>query len=213
VFSVLSSAARGQEHDEQLWLSAAVSGAVADEISFKLETNQRLSAERGGLYESQYIVAVSVEIAEDVNLTGGVNRTVNVADGSVSSTEWRPRQEIAFPITSLGSGQLRGRFRLDQRFVSNSDNVGHRIRPKLTYTLPLTDSVSIELAHESYFNFNTTDFGQQSGHERMRNSLTLSLPLGKNIKAGLGYLNQYRFNRDATDVMEHALTASLALNF
>ncbi|MFD1789949.1 DUF2490 domain-containing protein, partial [Sphingomonas floccifaciens] len=166
-----------------------------------------------GLYESQYSGVISVKIAKGVMLTGGVNRVVAVSNDRVSNTEWRPRQQISFPIIALGRGKLAGRVRFEQRFRSDGSDVGHRVRPEVSYAIPLTDKLKFRLAHESYFNFNTTNFGQRAGHERMRNSAALSFPMAKGVSAEVGYMNQYRFNRDGRDLMEHALTTGLSAKF
>lgn len=208
-----STPAFAQKQDEQLWIELNASTDLFKGVKLELETNQRISNDLGGLYESQYLAAIGVEIANGVTLTGGVNRVVAIDDGKVSSTEWRPRQEIGFPIASLGPGKLAGRVRFEQRFRSDGNNVGHRVRPEISYAMPLSGALKLRFAHESYFNLNTTDFGQDAGHERMRNSATLSFPTTKMVNAEAGYMNQYHFNREARDLMEHALTTGLSINF
>jgi hypothetical protein len=202
-----------QDHDAQLWLQLGASREFSDGLTLEFETKQRLSADDGGLYESQYLGAISVEVAEGVTLTGGVNRVIGISGGRASNTEWRPRQQISFPITNLGQGELAGRVRFEQRFRSDGDNVGYRLRPEISYALPLRYRLELQFAHESYLNLNTTDFGQDAGHERMRNSVALSLPIGKSVDAEVGYMNQYRFNGSERDLMEHALTTSLLVGF
>ncbi len=205
--------ALAQDQDAQLWAKAGVSGEISDGVALKFEMNQRLSDRREGLYESQYLAAISLDVADGVTLTGGMNRVVDIADGRVRGTEWRPRQQISFPITKIGTGELGGRVRFEQRFTSGSDDVGHRVRPEISYALPLGDRLDLVIAHESYFNFNTTDFGQDAGHERMRNSAALAVPISKIVDVEIGYLNQYRFNGDDRDLMEHALTTALSVSF
>ena len=209
----LTGPAAAQDQDEQLWLELGADVPLAENISLNLETNQRFSSAEGGLYESQYLAAIGVKIADGVKLTGGINRVVALEDGNVDATEWRPRQQIGFPIATIGRGALKGQLRLEQRFRSDSDDVGNRVRPKVVFEIPLRDVLTLEIAHESYFNLNTTDFGQQSGHERMRNSATLGFSISDRISASLGYMNQYRFNPDTRDLMEHALTSGLLISF
>lgn len=123
--SFLATPAFAQKQDEQLWMEFNVSTVLSQGVKLELETNQRISNDLGGLYESQYLAAVGVEIGKGVTLTGGVNRVVAVNSGKVSSTEWRPRQEIGFPIAVLGAGKLVGRVRFEQRFRSDgNDEIG-----------------------------------------------------------------------------------------
>lgn len=206
-------AAHAQVEDEQLWIKLSAKTDLSEQVDLALETNQRLGNAEGGIYESQYIAKIGVDIGGGFKLTGGLNRVVAVEDGRVDNTEWRPRQELGFPDLALGNGALSGRIRVEQRFRNDGDDVGHRVRPEISYTLPLSETVDLELGHESYFNLNTTDFGQRAGHERMRNFIEIGFPLIDKVDAAIGYLNQYRFNRSAPDRMEHALTLGLSASF
>lgn len=211
--AVTPAAAHAQSEDAQLWAKLSAQTSLSESISLELETNQRLGDAEGGIYESQYVAKIGVDIGGGFTLTGGLNRVIAVADGSVDNTEWRPRQELGFPDLAIGTGAVSGRIRLEQRFRSDGDDVGHRVRPEISYTLPLSDTVDLELGHESYFNLNNADFGQRTGHERMRNFVEIGFPVTGKIDAAVGYLNQYRFNRTAPDRMEHALTVGLTATF
>jgi len=212
VLALLAAPAQAQDEDEQLWLKAGASAQLRAGVELKLETNQRFGNDRGGIYESQYLFAAAFEIAEGVTVTAGVNRVVGFTEGKVDYTEWRPRQQIDFSVAKIGSGDLAGRVRIEQRLRSDDGEPGHTVRPAVSYTIPLRGEWEFELAHESYFNLNGTD-NQDTGHERMRNSAALSFPIGDRLKGEVGYLNQYRFNRDEADLMEHALTTSLQIEF
>lgn len=201
-----------QQQDAQLWLRAGASAPLTDAVGLRLEINQRFSDDRGGLYESQYLAALAVDVAGDVTLTGGINRVVALSDGRIAATEWRPRQQVSFPIAEIGRGELAGRVRLEQRFRSDDADVGHRVRPELSFTLPISGSMELTFAHESFFNLNSTTF-QSSGHERMRSSGALALPVARTLVVRAGYLNQYRFNGEARDLMEHALTLGVVASF
>jgi hypothetical protein len=209
---VAAGPAFAQEQDAQLWIRVGASAPLTKAVSLRLETNQRFSDDRGGLYESQYLAAIALAAADDVTLTGGVNRIVARSDGRIAATEWRPRQQVSFPIAGIGRGELAGRVRLEQRFRSDDSEVGHRVRPELSYGLPIGGSLELALAHESFLNFNSTSF-QRSGYERMRNSAALALPVSPTLVVRAGYLIQYRFNGEARDLMEHALTLGLAASF
>lgn len=205
--------AGAQDEDEQLWLKLSAKTPLSKDAELGLEMNQRVSNDEGGIYESQYLARIRLNLGDGFKLTGGVNRVVAVDGGRVDNTEWRPRQELGFPALPLGLGKFDSRIRFEQRFRSDGDDVGHRVRPEIIYTLPLTRKLDLELGHESYFNLNTTDFGQRSGHERMRNFVALNFPFLKRVIASVGYLNQYRFNRGRRDRMEHALTLGLSAGF
>jgi hypothetical protein len=115
--SLATAPALAQNQDEQSWIKLDASTKLFEGVELVIETNQRLSDDLGGLYESQYSAVVGIEIAEGVTLTGGVNRVVALSNGRISNTEWRPRQQISFPIMMLGGGKLAGRVRFEQRFL------------------------------------------------------------------------------------------------
>lgn len=202
-----------QDQDAQLWLSAGVSVALDDRWALDGETAQRFSDDDGGLYESQYVVTLGHEVADGVTLTGGYNRVVARDRTGITSLESRPRQQVTFPLVSIGAGRLSGRVRLEQRFRNDGDDTGHRVRPQIRYTLPLSEGgTRLNLSNESYFNFNTTDFGQIGGYERMRHAISLSIPVNNALGVEIGYLNQLRLNRGAPDEMAHAATIALSMS-
>lgn len=206
----LASPATAQDHDEQLWFELGSEFSLGEGVALSLETNQRLSDADRGLTESQYLAQIDIVLAEGVTLSGGVNRVIAVDAGQIDNTEWRPRQQIDFDVVDLGAATLEGRLRIEQRFRDDGDEVGHRIRPRLVYSLPISRKLKLAIGHESYFNLNTTDFGQQAGHERMRNYVSVSFPIADHVGMSVGYLNQYRFNGGEQDVMQHAITLSLS---
>lgn len=211
LLTCLATPAVAQEQDQQLWIKLAAGTDLNETTDLGFEMNQRVSNDEGDIIESQYLAKIGVDIGDGFTLTGGINRVVGVSDRRIDNTEWRPRQEIGFPSAKIGGGDFGGRIRLEQRFRSDGDDVGHRVRPEITYTLPLSETFELEVGHESYFNLNTTDFGHRSGYERMRNFATLGFPVTQNVSASVGYLNQYRFNRRARDRMEHALITGLSV--
>lgn len=212
VVSIAAAPASAQNHDAQLWISAKASAKLREGVKLQLETNQRFSDDQRGHYGSQYLAALAFDIAPGVKLIGGVNRVVGLAGGRVRNTEWRPRQQISFPITKIGGGELAGRVRFEQRFRRDDDKTGHRVRPGVSYALPLSGGLEVEFAHENYFNLNSTGF-QNAGHERMRSSATLIYPVATSVNAEVGYMNQYRFNGGDRDQMDHVLTTALSISF
>lgn len=205
--------AAAQDQDNQLWLNGRASAAIADGVDLQFETNHRFGDADGGLYESEYLLALGREFESGLEILGGVNRVIGLEDGRVANTEWRPRQQIGFPLWRLGGGEFAGRIRFEQRFRRGSDDIGVRVLPEIAYSLPLARSVDLRIAHESYFPLNDTDFGQTAGHERMRNSAAMAFGLPEKFRIEVGYMNQYRFNGDEPDVMEHALTLSGSVDF
>lgn len=208
--------ALAQEQDGQVWLTTSASVGIGEPLALDFESILRFGDAAGGLYEGEYVAAIEYDLTDRITLTGGYARVVGYSRDGVTRTEDRPRQQIAYGFGRVGPGRLSARLRFEQRFRSDGDDTGHRVRPQVKYALPLDASGDVELgiSHESYFNFNDTDWGQATGHERMRNLIAVSFPLVGPVEAELGYLNQYGFAQGAgRDSMDHVASFSIGASF
>ncbi|UIJ46724.1 DUF2490 domain-containing protein [Sphingomonas cannabina] len=203
-------AAHAQQADEQLWLQANATTQTGD-TTLTFETIGRFSDDADGFSHSEIGGLASVPVAKGVDLAFGYRHVEDWDHGHALPNEERLRQMVT---VALGSGfAVRARF--EQRFNSSGNEVGFRVRPQLRFTRPLTrGGLALFATHESYFNANTTRWGQRRGYERIRNAFGLSFPLLKALRADLGYLNQLRFGRrGARDRMDHAMTFAFNYSF
>jgi hypothetical protein len=69
------------------------------------------------------------------------------------------------------------------------------------------------LSHESFIDFNTTNFQRVQGEERMRNLIAITTPVAKNVNAEIGYLHQHGFRPDADDSNDNVASLSLSFAF
>lgn len=206
--------ALAQAHDAQLWIAGSGEVAVGDGAALSIESYARFGDAADGLYETSVGGFLGAAVGEGVTLSGGYQRVIRYADGDVTGIEQRARQQLAFPIAALGGGKLGGRLRVEQRFRAGQDT-GVRARARLQFSWPLGDGApSLTLSHESFFELNDTDWGQQRGWRRMRNFVGIDLPLVPRVKAQAGYLNQFdRSTGGARDRMAHVLSLSLSAGF
>lgn len=203
------------DHDSQLWIAASASVPVADHLEAGLEGIMRFGDDADGLYEAEFGGSISYEIAKGIKLQAGFLRVPRYTRAGVRDIEDRPRQQISATTGFLG-GKLTGRLRLEERWRNTGDDMGLRLRPHIKYARPLRagGKTQLVLSHESFFPLNTTDWGQHSGYERMRNFVGLTTPLVKHVAIEAGYLNQYSFGRrTAHDKMDHVASLSLSLAF
>jgi hypothetical protein len=197
-----------QQEDEQLWLQTNTVVPLDGNTRVTLEQIARFSDRQDGLYTTEVGALIGQRVSKQFELGFGY-RHVAFYNGNTAADENRFRQQV------LGTfGRLSTRFRIDERFHPDGDEVGIRIRPLVRYNQPVGDKgLAVFVSHESFFIANTTKWGQRRGYERMRNWLGLVLPISPAMSADVAYLNQYRFARGGARAQsEHALNLQLTIN-
>jgi hypothetical protein len=208
--------AHAQNTDAQIWTGANANFTLNDHTEAGIESILRVSDSKEGLYEAELGVSMTWKVAKGIKLQIAYVQVPSYSEsGVITRREYRPRQQIAFGnIASFWGGTLSGRMRVEERFVSTSDEMGVRLRPQIKYVLPFRTGhkTALVLYDESFIPVNDTDWGQNAGFDRMRNFVGITTPLAKKIDIEMGYLNQYIFGKDGKrDEMDHV--ASLTLNF
>jgi hypothetical protein len=114
-----------------------------------------------------------------------------------------------------GGIELSSRTRLEQRFSSAGSDTGWRFREmgKLMQPLGSKNIWLIAVYDEIFVNLNSTDFGSRSGPDRNRVFVGPGINLSKSVRAELGYLNQYTFNNNGPDKVDHILSINAFWNF
>lgn len=202
-----------QGADSELWLTATGEVTVGDNTSIEVDSINRFSDDAGGLYEVELSAGVKRQIGGGLWLGGGYVRVVNYARGTVTRTEDRLRVQGGVS-TDAGPFKLSGRLRLERREASTGDEIGYRLRPNIKAALPLGQSdFRLFASHESFFALDDTDWGENAGHDRMRNAIGVSWQVGKAIGVEAGYLHQYRLPRNGrASATDHALTLTLGVS-
>lgn len=202
--------ASAQDSQTLAWVSADADTSLGGETGLSVESQARFGAD--GHYET--ILGAMVTTARGgVEFGAGYQHNRSV-DRAPALREHRLRQQIGFPIATLGRGALSGRLRIEQRMRNDGDDVHLRLRPRIRYAHPLGGAgARWSLAHESFLG-SRADWNVQRGLFRIRNSAALDLPLGESVRANIGYLNQVDFGRDGgRDRMSHVLTGGVSLAF
>ncbi|UYY60148.1 DUF2490 domain-containing protein [Sphingomonas sp. S2-65] len=205
--SLLPLAAQAQSEDAQLWTQTNVNVGLGDDTRVTLEGIARWSDRQDGLFHTELGGIVSHKLSKHVEIGIGYRHVAGYG-GNTADDENRLRQYVV-----LNFGRITARFRIDERFHPDGNEIGVRIRPLLRYNHPLARNVALFASHESFFMANTTQWGQRAGYDRMRNLIGVTLPLVKDVSADIGYLNQYRFARGGAGAqMDHALSLTLTVN-
>lgn len=205
--------AAAQGDDSELWITATGEVAIGERTSVEVESINRFSDDSGGLYEIELSAGVKREIGKGWWLGGGYVRVVNYSRATVTRTEDRLRVQGGVS-TDAGPFKLSGRLRLERRAASTGDEIGYRLRPNIKAALPLGQSdFRLFASHESFVPLDDTDWGENAGHDRMRNAIGLSWEASKAIGVEAGYLHQYRMPRNGrASATDHALTLTIGVS-
>jgi hypothetical protein len=205
---LLACPAQAQVEDEQLWLQLNTNVPITKKTRVTLEQIARWSDRLDGLYQTEFGGIVGHKVADNVEIGFGY-RYVSLYNGNRSRDENRIRQHVIATF-----GPVFTRFRIDERFHPDSNEIGIRIRPLIRYNHKIAPSgLAVFVSHESFILPNSTRWGQRKGYERMRNIVGLVVPMGKTLSADVGYLNQFRPARyGAKAQMDHALSVQVTFN-
>lgn len=202
-----------QDSDSELWLTGLGEVALNDRTRIEVESISRVSDDSGGLYEIELAAGVEQLLGGGWWVGGGYVRVVNYARGTVTRTEDRLRVQGGVS-GEAGPIKVAARLRLEHRSRSDGEDIGYRLRPLVRVALPLgAHDLDLFASHESFVPLNDTDWGEDMGHERMRNAVGIRWQASKAIGIEAGYLNQYRFGRGGRpDTVDHVLALSLSVS-
>lgn len=214
--TIAATPAFAQQEDSQVWGTLAAKTMLDSRTELSFEVIGRGGDAANGLYEVELGGMLGRSIGHGIKIAAGYVRVPGYRNGNVTNIEDRLRQQIGADFGKLARGALTGRIRLEERFRNTGTDMGLRLRPLLRWTLPVAPGAKTKfvLQHESFITLNSTDWGQKSGYERMRNFAGITVPLAPKLDAEIGYLNQYSFGRGgARDKMDHVASLGLTLGF
>lgn len=204
--------AAAQDQDAQLWTQTGAT-VTAGEFELGAHFIARASDAAGGIYQIQFGADVEREIGGDVTAGVGYSYVPSYDQGRLTTREHRIRQQVSAPLASVAGGKVAGRLRLEQRWRDDGEDLKFRLRPRIAWTRPIgPEGLAVRLLHESFLNLNDTDWGDEARYDRVRHQVAVRRDLAAGVKAELGYLNQYIFQGERPDEMDHALTFSISLS-
>ncbi|WHO38736.1 DUF2490 domain-containing protein [Sphingobium sp. AP49] len=202
--------------DEQLWTTTSATVKLSDHWRLSQEIVARFSNDRDGLYEIESNTLLGYKVSKQVTVWAGYTHDPQYDGGDFTVMEHRAREQVTFDnIVKIGPGTLSARLRLEQRWREGIDGTAWRLRPYVKYVLPFKEGgkTALVLSHESFIDFNKTNFQRVQGEERMRNMIAITTPLAKNVNAEIGYLHQHGFRPDADDSNDNVASLSLSFSF
>ena len=188
---------------------------LGDKWRVQEELVERFSDNRNGLYEIESNTLLGYKLSKSTTLWAGYTHDPQYSAGNFTVMEHRVREQITFDnVAKLGPGKLSFRLRGEERWRTNIDGTGWRLRPYVKYAVPLGkgSKTNLVLSSEPFINLSTTAFQKQSGLDRMRNLIAINTPLSKRFTAEFGFMNQHIFVRGGPDESDNIAWLSLSLN-
>ncbi len=131
----------------------------------------------------------------------------------IPSNEHRIWEQVSW-TGPTGGTELSSRTRLEQRFRSTGGGTGWRLREmgKLIQPLGSKNVWVIAVYDEIFVNLNSTSWAN-SGADRNRAFAGPGINFSRSVRVELGYLNQYTFNKNGPDRVDHILSINAFWNF
>lgn len=191
----------------ELWLNPSVAFDLDEDTGMELETAQRFRSAADGRPDTYFArLWLNQDLSEGVSLGGALERRVNTG----GSDETRTMQQL-----SLSQGVLRGRLRLEQRFVDDADRMGLRLRPRLGIKLPLDGEGKWNFSSDAelFVTLRSTSRGGDDGLTGLRTQVAVSRELSDRLTISAGYLRQQDIAKGEPDRVGHAPILGLELSF
>lgn len=198
--------------DGQIWTNVAVTVKLSDNWRLSEEITERFSDKKHGLYEFEANTLLGYKLNKWITAWAGYTHNPQYSRGNFTTMEHRLREQVTLDkIWKIGPGMMSARLRTEQRWRSNADGTGWRVRPFVRYTIPFETggATGITFTSEPFFNLNTTGFQTKPGLDRIRNVVAFTTPLGKHLTGEFGYMNQHIFLTNKPDESDNVAWISL----
>ena len=179
--------------DEQAWVNITVQGSIKDELVYFAEVQPRFGDGASRLEQLLLRPAIGWKVSPRLTLYQGYAHVILPIAGARNRNEERSFQQVTWNAGQVGPGDLSTRTRLEQRWLSDGDDMGLRLRQMIRYRLPLREDrkgVGLLGWTEPFVALNDTDWGARAGFDQLRTFVGAEVPVGGASTAELGYMNQ-----------------------
>lgn len=198
--------------DEQFWLNLTAMGSIKDELVYFAEVQPRIGDGVSRVDQSLFRGALGWKFSPTVTLYQGYAHVVVPIEGGKDINEERSFQQLNWTLGKPWGGELSSRTRLEQRWRSDGDDMGWRLREMIRYEKPLkqgSDAVNALVYAEGFAALNDTDWGARSGFDQLRSFVGAEIGLPGASTLEVGYLNQL-INRPAGNTgVNHVASVTL----
>lgn len=215
LFALVPAMAKARtSQDEQVWINLTAMGSIKGDLIYFAEIQPRIGDGVSRIDQSIFRGALGWKLSPTVSLYQGYAHVVVPIEGGKDVNEERSFQQLSWTLGKPWGGELSSRTRLEQRWRSDGDDMGWRLREMLRYEKPLkadSDAINALIYTEGFLAMNDTDWGARGGFDQLRSFIGAELGLPGKSTIEVGYLNQVINQRAGNMRVNHA--ASLTLFF
>ena len=179
--------------DEQFWLNLTSMGSIKDDLVYFAEIQPRVGDGISRIDQALFRGAMGWKFSPSVTVYQGFAHIVVPVEGGKDVNEERSFQQINWTLGKPWAGELSSRTRLEQRWRSDGDDMGWRLREMLRYEKPLkpgSDALNALVYAEGFIALNDTDWGVRGGFDQLRSFIGAEVGLPGASTLEVGYLNQ-----------------------
>ena len=157
--------------DEQFWLNLTSMGSIKDDLVYFAEIQPRVGDGISRIDQALFRGAMGWKFSPSVTLYQGFAHIVVPVESGKDVNEERSFQQINWTLGKPWAGKLSSRTRLEQRWRSDGDDMGWRLREMLRYEKPLkpgSDALNALVYAEGFIALNDTDWGVRGGFDQLR---------------------------------------------
>ncbi|MFZ2997207.1 DUF2490 domain-containing protein [Sphingobium sp.] len=179
--------------DEQLWVNLTAMGSVKDDLVYFAEIQPRVGDGLSRIDQALFRGAIGWKFSPTITLYQGYAHVVVPVEGGRDVNEERSFQQLNWALGRPWRGELSSRTRLEQRWRSDGDDMGWRLREMIRYEKPLkpgSDAVNALVYAEGFVALNDTDWGARGGFDQLRSFIGAEVGLPGASTLEIGYLNQ-----------------------
>lgn len=211
--AILSSpAGAATREDEQFWLNLTAMGSIKDELVYFAEIQPRIGNGISRVDQSLFRGALGWKLSPTMTLYQGYAHVVVPIEGGKDINEERSFQQLSWTLGKPWGGELSSRTRLEQRWRSDGDDMGWRLREMLRVEhalKPGSDAVNALAYGEVFFALNDTDWGARKGFDQLRSFAGVEIGLPGASTMEVGYLNQLIDQGGSRQRVNHVASVTL----
>ncbi|MDV5822268.1 DUF2490 domain-containing protein [Sphingobium naphthae] len=198
--------------DEQFWLNLTSMGSIKGDLVYFAEIQPRAGDGVSRIDQALFRGALGWKLSPAVTLYQGFAHVAVPVDGGQDVNEERGFQQLNWTMGKPWGGELSSRTRLEQRWRSDGDDMGWRLREMLRYEKPLrtgSDALNALVYAEGFVALNDTDWGARGGFDQLRSFIGAELGLPGASTLEVGYLNQLINQRGGRSRVNHVAAVTL----
>lgn len=207
-----SPAVAATSEDEQFWLNLTATGSIKDELVYFAEIQPRVGDGVSRVDQALFRGALGWKFSPSLIVYQGYAHVVLPVEGGKDVNEERSFQQLSWTLGKPWGGELSSRTRLEQRWRSDGDDMGWRLREMIRYEKPLkadSDAVNALVYAEGFAALNDTDWGARLGFDQLRSFIGAELGLPGASTLEVGYLNQVINQRAGNTRVNHVASVTL----